>query len=477
MASDEPRYDAVIFDAGGTLIGFHEPAPFQEFLVEAGLPASSREARRFQHRYLDVVHANRDDAQGLGADEGEIDVWWRGIFRQTWPDRPDLAEEMFRWFRADRFDRVFADAVPALNALQEQGMAMGVVSNFTSVLEDLLRRLGLRDYFGFVIVSAQTGIAKPDPRIFDLAVSHLGRPRHRLLYVGDHFGDDIEGALRAGLDAVLIDRGGSHSEEACSRIDSLMDLVPYVRWPEHPARAIIFDMDGVVLDSMPTHLRTWQRTLAPLGIEMTADDLYPLEGIPTELTAQRLTEQFLGQSCSDEEAQNLANTKRALFRDIFEPAFVPGIVPLLHDLRGRGYRLGLVTGSARCVVDESLAPPGTDELRSRDFALRRRPALCRSPSGSIPWIAPLALFDAVVAGDEVSQGKPHPEPYQTAASRMGFAPSECLAVENAPLGVRSAKAAGMTCVALETTLPAVRLPGADHAFSDARALRAWLLSH
>jgi beta-phosphoglucomutase len=185
-----------------------------------------------------------------------------------------------------------------------------------------------------------------------------------------------------------------------------------------------------------------------LGIDITAEDLYPLEGIPTERTAQRLTEEFLGQPCGGEEAQRLANTKREFFRDFFEPAFVPGVVRLLHDLRGRGYRLGLVTGSARSVVDETLAPTGV-----------------------------ASLFDAIVTGDQVSQGKPHSEPYKKAASLLGVTASECLAVENAPLGVQSAVAAGMTCVALETTVPAARLPGARTVFCDAQALREWLLFH
>jgi HAD superfamily hydrolase (TIGR01509 family) len=198
---------------------------------------------------------------------------------------------------------------------------------------------------------------------------------------------------------------------------------------------------------MPAHLLTWQRTLAPLGIEMTADDLYPLEGIPTERTAQKLTEMFLGQPCSEEEARRLATAKRAMFREICNPSFVPGMVPLLHDLRGRGYRLGLVTGSAWSVVDESLAPSGVAKL-----------------------------FDAIVTGDQVSEGKPDPEPYCTAAARLGLPPSECLAIENAPLGIQSAKSAGMACVALETTLPEAKLPLADRVFSDAGALRAWLLS-
>ena len=149
----------------------------------------------------------------------------------------------------------------------------------------------------------------------------------------------------------------------------------------------------------------------------------------------------LGHACSDEQAHDLAHTKRALFREIFNPTLVPGIAPLLYDLRGRGYRLGLVTGSAGSVVNESLSPTGL-----------------------------AVLFAAIVTGDEVSQGKPDPEPYRTAADRLGL--------ENAPLGIRSAKAAGMGCVALETTLPATRLlaAAADRVFPDAAALRAWLLS-
>ncbi len=445
--SHDLRYDTVVFDVAGTLVGFRKQVPFQEFLNHAGLPATEDDAHRLYRRLVSVIAARRDGAQGLGADEEELYNWWRGNFRQTWPDRPDLAEEMFHWLLEGRFDRLFSDAIPALEALRELGMAMGALSNFSTHLRDLLRRFDLIDYFDFVINSAEVRLAKPDPRIFELAVREVGSPPHRLLYVGDHVGDDIEGARGAGLDAVLIDRADRQPEIPHPRIGSLLDLVRYVQPPTRPASAILFDMDGVVLDSMPAHLLTWQRTLAPLGIELTADDLYPLEGIPTEPTAQRLTEQFLGRACSDEEAQRLADAKRTLFRQIFTPAFVPGIVPLLHDLRGRGYRLGLVTGSARRVVEESLASTGIT-----------------------------SLFDAVVTGDQVSKGKPDPEPYRTAAARLGFSPARCLVVENAPLGIRSAKAAGMGCVALETSLPAERLTGADQVFPDARALRAWLLS-
>jgi beta-phosphoglucomutase len=443
----ELRYDMVIFDVGGTLIGFHEPEPFREFLAQAGLPAMEEDARRFHRRLISVIMAERDRAQGLGADERDLSTWWQGNFTKIWPDRPDLAEEMLRWLFAGRFDRRLSDAMPALEALRGLGLPLAVVSNFDTHLRDLLRQLDLLHHFEFVIVSAEVGIAKPDPGIFELAVARAKRPRDRLLYVGDHFGDDIEGARGAGLDAVLIDRANRQPQALCSRIGSLMELEGYVQMPTEPARAIILDMDGVVLNSMPTHLLTWQRTLAPLGVDLTADDLYPLEGVPTESTAKLLTERLLGQACSDEEAQRLADAKRGLFAQLFDPTFVPGILPLLYDLRGRGYRLGLVTGSARSVVDGSLAPTGAT-----------------------------GLFDAIVTGDQVSRGKPAPEPYRLAAARLGLSPSECLAVENAPLGIQSARAAEMACVALETTLPAERLSAADRVFPDAVTLRAWLLS-
>jgi HAD superfamily hydrolase (TIGR01509 family) len=132
---------------------------------------------------------------------------------------------------------------------------------------------------------------------------------------------------------------------------------------------------------------------------------------------------------------------------MFNPACVPGIVPLLHDLRGRGYRLALVTGSARSVVHESLAPTGVAQF-----------------------------FEVIVAGDEVASGKPDPEPYRSAAARLGLPPAQCLAVENAPLGIRSAKAAGMGCIALETTLPAEQLSLADQVFPNVQSMRAWLLA-
>jgi beta-phosphoglucomutase len=446
MPAPDYRYDLVLLDVGGTMLGFHERAPFQEFLGAMGLSATDEDARELHRRFVAVMVSTRDSAGGLGAQEAPLFDWWHGVFQKTWPGRPDLAEEMYRWFRQSRFDRVFADTVPALEALRTLGLRLAVLSNFGLNLEALLQRWKLREYFEFVVVSAAIGLAKPDPRIFDRAVERAGLPRDRMLYVGDHFGDDVMGARAAGMAAVLVDRPNRHADLPCARIASLIELPQFIRLPAANRQAILFDMDGVILDSMPAHLRSWQQTLAPLGISLTAAELYPTEGMPTEATAKLLTERFLGRACSDEEARRLTAAKRALFLRDFSPTFIPGIVPLLYDLRGRGHRLALVTGGARGTVEPVLRPSGV-----------------------------LDLFEQSVTGTDVSRGKPDPEPYRAALSRLGLQPGQCLAVENSPLGIRAAKSAGLECVALETSLPADRLSGADRVFPDVAALRSWLL--
>jgi beta-phosphoglucomutase len=442
------RYDTVVFDVGGTLLGFHDRAPFREFLEGAGLPASDDDTRTFHHHLIGIIVAGRDEAGGLGAANDELYNWWRATFRKAWAHRPELGDEMVEWLFAGRFDRLYDDVVPVLEALQQLGLGLGVLSNFGTHLRTVLARFELMPYFDFVVVSAEEGVAKPDPRIFARVVAEAGRPVERILYVGDHLGDDVEGARGAGMDAVLIDRGDHQPDVPAPRIDLLLDLAAYVRAPLAPAQAIVLDMDGVVLDSMPDHLVTWQEALAPLGIELTAEQLYSLEGVPTEPTAERLIAQFLGRAASKEECARLAEEKRERFRVRFEPRLVTGMASLLHDLYGRGYRLALVTGSARSVVEESLVPTGVADL-----------------------------FEVVVTGDEVGRGKPDPESYSTAARRLGVEAERCLAVENAPLGIESARAAGMVCVALATTLPAERLAeaGASSVFRDAGELRGWLI--
>ena len=112
------------------------------------------------------------------------------------------------------------------------------MEEFSQLLNQYVRRTGISD----AELARSVGVSRQT--IFRWREGVTGRPRHRLLYVGDHLGDDVRGAQAAGLDAVLIDRRDQRLEAPCPRIASLLDLVPYIQAPSQPAPAIVFDMDG-----------------------------------------------------------------------------------------------------------------------------------------------------------------------------------------------------------------------------------------
>ena len=110
-------------------------------------------------------------------------------------------------------------------------------------------------------------------------------------------------------------------------------------------------------------------------------------------------------------------------------------------MRRQGFRLGLVTGTARHELLKIL-PKG----------LRK-------------------FFDAIITGDEVTHGKPHPEPYQKALKMLQCKKSDAIVIENAPFGIQSAKAAGLKCFAIETSLPKKYLKQADFVFHSFKHLK------
>jgi putative hydrolase of the HAD superfamily len=121
------------------------------------------------------------------------------------------------------FQKVYEDVVPTLEALKMRGRRLGIISNFSPNCESLLNQLGIGHYFDFFIVSGILGIEKPDPRIFQAAVQAAGRDVSELVYVGDSVFHDVEGARKAGMDAVLIDRADRFPEQPC-RVRDLREL-------------------------------------------------------------------------------------------------------------------------------------------------------------------------------------------------------------------------------------------------------------
>ncbi len=208
----------------------------------------------------------------------------------------------------------------------------------------------------------------------------------------------------------------------------------------YKVQAVIFDMDGVITHTMPCHYRAWKKVLAAEGIPVRRRDVYLREGQAGAAFVHEIYRQYQ-RSITPERAMALLRAKEKHFQETVHPRYVSGSRTFLRDLKKTGLRLGLVTGTARHELT-SLLP---QEIQ--DF------------------------FSTIITGSDVKRGKPHPEPYLKALRALKIAPSKAVVIENAPFGIRSAKAAGIACLALETSLPAAYLRQADHVFSSIRHLR------
>lgn len=204
-------------------------------------------------------------------------------------------------------------------------------------------------------------------------------------------------------------------------------------------KAVILDMDGVIIDGMPYHLRAWQEAFKSVGIDVTDTDIYLREGMDQLETVAQIARDR-GVVLSPEEMERVMDLKNHVLNAIFKLRFIPGSTELLSRFRGLGLRLALVTGTRGDVVEKIL---------SAEHAIKD-------------------VFDVVITAETVRHKKPHPEPYLKAVELLGVEKGRCLVVENSPAGIASAKGAGLRCIALTTSLPEDYLREADYIFHSLR---------
>lgn len=186
-------------------------------------------------------------------------------------------------------------------------------------------------------------------------------------------------------------------------------------------RAICFDFDGTLVDSEHLHYAAWQAELQPFGCSLEEHRyLSQFSGVSTYATAKTLIQDYQLTIA----IQVLADRKTARFLSLLEtelPRPVPGAHELLCQIQNSNLAVALVTGSYRREIE-----PVLDNLGWRDF------------------------FPLIITRDDVQNAKPHPEPYLTALAGLNFSASECLALEDSATGIRSAREAGLTVLAVTT---------------------------
>ena len=159
-------------------------------------------------------------------------LWWFDIvhnvfYRVGMFERFDeFFERVFQVFEDPGSWRLFPETVATLAQLKAQGLELGIISNFDSRLFSVMRGLGIEGAFDTVTLSSLVQAAKPSPKIFQQALEKHAMDPDEALHVGDSLRDDVEGATKAGLHAVLLDRQGTHGGTGAHVIRTLDELVP-----------------------------------------------------------------------------------------------------------------------------------------------------------------------------------------------------------------------------------------------------------
>lgn len=181
-------------------------------------------------------------------------------------------------------------------------------------------------------------------------------------------------------------------------------------------RAVIFDLDGLLIDSMFFYLKAWTEAFRQVGVRMPKEEVYRREGEAMEVTAFEVYRAVTRKEPSQELIHQIVESVNRIYSQIFDVRFLPGANEILEYCKGRGIARALVTGSRNLRAKFS----GNEEF--------------------------LDNFDVVVTGNDTKRGKPFPDPYEKAVEKLALPRENCIVVENAPLGIQSATVAGLTCV-------------------------------
>ncbi len=227
----------VFFDAADTLFHVHGSVAetYLRQAVEFGFPQKpdSLEAikQAFSRAFREAsppVFAAGEPARIKQSER----LWWFDIvhhvfYRVGMFERFDeFFDQVFRVFEDHRTWRLFPETASTLTRLKARNLELGIISNFDSRLFAVMRGLGIADVFDTMTISSLTQAAKPAPRIFQVALEKHAVDPEEAMHIGDSLRDDVEGATKAGLHAVLLDREGKQQESRVRTIKSLEELFP-----------------------------------------------------------------------------------------------------------------------------------------------------------------------------------------------------------------------------------------------------------
>jgi beta-phosphoglucomutase family hydrolase len=182
------------------------------------------------------------------------------------------------------------------------------------------------------------------------------------------------------------------------------------------SRAVLWDMDGTLIDSEEFHWISWRDTMANEGITITREQFLASFGLRNDSVLPR----WLGATATPERIEKIANAKEEMYRHLVRTegtSPLPGVAGWLHRLHSQGWLQAIASSAPRANVEAVLEA-----------------------------LAVAQFFQGIVAAEDVHRGKPDPEVYLTAAARLGASPDRCIVVEDAVAGIEGARNAGMRSI-------------------------------
>lgn len=212
-------------------------------------------------------------------------------------------------------------------------------------------------------------------------------------------------------------------------------------------QAYFFDMDGVLFDSMPHHAIAWEEVMKKHGLSFTARDCYINEGRTGESVIREAMWKARNRDARPDEIEQIYAEKSAYFHQLGEAYPIPNVADVLQHVQSCGHQIWVVTGSGQRTLIDSLHAVFPNIFQR----------------------------DRMITAFDVTHGKPDPEPYLKAWERSGLPKEKCFVIENAPLGIRAGKAAGLTVYAVNTgILTREDLAQADQVFDSMTELLIFL---
>lgn len=202
-------------------------------------------------------------------------------------------------------------------------------------------------------------------------------------------------------------------------------IIQYLQTHHYDAislKAVLFDMDGVLFDSMKNHAAAWHEAMQRYGMTLSPEEAYMHEGRTGASTINIVSQRERGYEATEEEIKEIYQTKSDIFSHLAKPERMPGAYEVLLKIKQAGLIPMVVTGSGQKSLLDKL---------NHHFPDIFKPEL-------------------MVTAFDVKYGKPNPEPYLMALQKAGIQANEAIVIENAPLGVRAGVAAGIFTVAVNT---------------------------